>query len=71
MYKSFHLVDCEWGPWLETECNKSCGDAFKTRSRKIKQKSAYGGLPCTGDSVMTEKCQLKPCPGKKIIGTHQ
>ena len=57
------LVDCEWGPWIESKCNATCGEASKTKTRKIKQKAAYGGQPCSGDSVVTKKCNLKPCPG--------
>ena len=59
-----------WGNWTETinaetgqKCNATCGDAYKTKTRKIVQTAAFGGLPCKGESLITEKCQLKPCPG--------
>lgn len=57
------LVDCMWGNWTETKCNATCGDAFKTKTRNIVQMAVFGGLPCKGESLVTEKCQLKPCPG--------
>ena len=57
------LVDCQWGNWTETKCNATCGNAFKTNTRTILQKSAYGGQECSGDSTTIEDCLLKPCPG--------
>ena len=56
-----------WGNWAETKCNATCGDAFKTKTRKIVQMEAFGGLPCKGESLTTEKCQIKPCPGNYTI----
>ena len=60
------LVDCQWGPWSETNCNATCGNAHKNKTRQVLQKAAYGGKPCTGKSFVMEECKLKPCPGKHL-----
>ena len=57
------LVDCMWGNWTETKCSTTCGDTFKTKNRTIVQTAAFGGRPCKGESLTTQKCLYKPCPG--------
>ena len=58
-------MNCTWSDWNETKCNATCGNAFKTYTRTVIQKAAFGGLQCTGESTITENCNLKPCPGNK------
>ena len=48
------------------ETNATCGEAFKTKSREIVQKAAYGGKECEGLAIESERIQLKPCPSKFI-----
>ena len=60
----FLLVNCKWGQWSEWNINATCGEAFKTKTRKIIQKAAYGGKQCEGSSVETKKFQLPPCQSK-------
>ena len=49
------------------EANATCGEAFKTKSREIAQKAAYGGKECEGLAIKSERVQLKPCPSKFMI----
>ena len=65
--KLIFLVDCQWGPWSEENCNATCGNAYKNKTRQIIKKAAYGGTQCTGKSVLTEACKLKPCPGSYLL----
>ena len=58
------LVDCKWGEWSEWNANATCGEAFKTKTRKIIQKAAFGGIQCEGSSVEMKKVQLQPCASK-------
>ena len=60
---SSFIVNCQWENWTTTECNATCGNAFRTYKRKIIQIAAFGGVECTGESTMTKECQLKACPG--------
>ena len=49
------------------DANATCGEAFKTKSREIAQKAAYGGKECEGLAIQSETVQLKPCPSKFMI----
>ena len=61
----YFLVDCQWSSWNITDCNGTCGDlVFRTKTREILTKAAFGGKECTGNSTQVEKCNVKPCPGK-------
>ena len=62
----FVLVNCQWGKWTATKCSSTCGNSFRTISRKVLTKPAYGGLPCSGNSTITEKCDVASCPGSTI-----
>ena len=59
-------VDCKWGPWSESQCNSTCGNSYRNKTRQIVQKSAYGGRSCSGKSKIIEVCKLNPCPGKNM-----
>ena len=67
MFLCFLLVDCEWGEWTESKASATCGEAFKTKTRKIIQKAAYGGKQCEGSSFKKDNVQLAPCASKCII----
>ena len=61
-------VDCEWSPiTVWSECSKTCGWGIKTSERTISRHALNGGKECSGDTIQTEKCKLRDCPGKKII----
>ena len=59
-------VDCKWGPWSKSQCNATCGNSYRNKTRQIVRKSAYGGQQCSGKLNMIEDCKLNPCPGKHL-----
>ena len=66
----FWLGNCTWeefGHW--GSCSKSCGGGQQSRSRRIKQRAAYGGLDCVGEVEEKRECNNAECQGKcvKII----
>ena len=65
---SFSLGNCTWeefGHW--DSCSKSCGGGQQSRSRRIKQNAAYGGLDCVGESEEKRECNKAECKGKYIV----
>ena len=57
-------VPCEWDDWGEWgTCSKTCGGGLETRTRKIKQREAFGGAPCTGNDTESRPCAMNECPG--------
>ena len=59
------VVDCQWGEWISSECNDTCGSsAFKRMTREILTPPEFGGKNCSGPSVKDEQCKLPPCPSK-------
>ena len=36
-------------------------------TRKKIVEAAHGGKNCTGDSIITESCNVEECPGRNII----
>lgn len=61
-------TDCvleTWGEW--SACNSSCGNATRTRIRRIKV-AAAGGQACTGAMEESEACILPPCPVDCQVG---
>ena len=61
------IVHCKWGPWDVTDCDKTCGGGTKTKTRKIAQQAEHDGNECTGDSTITESCNIQECPSNKDI----
>ena len=60
-----YTVNCEWGPWSsEGKCSATCGTGEKTLRRSILTKAQNGGSSCIGKSIIVQKCNLPPCPGK-------
>ena len=58
------LVDCKLGEWMIGKCSATCGSkAFRTKTRQIIQKAAYGGKTCDKTRI-TENCGLSECPSK-------
>jgi len=56
-------VDCKWDVWgAWSTCTKTCGGGEETRERKIKEREAFGGAPCVGNTTQTRPCAMNPCP---------
>ena len=53
-------VDCAWSGWTNGECSVTCGTGVRkdTRSKTIFE--VHGGK-CSGKSIRTEICELRPC----------
>ena len=63
---NFILVDCEWDDWEIGVCDKSCGGGLRTNLREPKMDALHGGEECTGNSTVTESCNVQECKGKLI-----
>ena len=61
------VVDCKWDDWQIGDCNQSCGGGIRTNTRVKKVDEQHGGVECTGDSSVTESCNIQTCPGKFIV----
>ena len=58
------LGNCTWdefGHW--GLCSLSCGGGVQSRTRGIKQREAYGGEQCNGNSTETRECNVAACKG--------
>merc|ERR1712168_1381343 len=57
-------VNGNWGKWTPwSGCSKSCGRGTKVKSRVCNNPSpAFGGIGCPGRKVVTNTCNIKPCP---------
>ena len=56
--------NCTWeefGHW--DSCSQTCGGGEQSRTRGIKQKAAYGGEECTGNTTETRECNTAGCLG--------
>ena len=56
--------NCEWeefGHW--GSCSQSCGGGEQSRTRLVKQREAYGGVACDGESTETRACNEALCAG--------
>ena len=67
MIKKISTVHCEWDDWELGECSTTCGGGNRTKTRKEKVSSAFGGDECDGPPSITESCNVGECPGKKLI----
>ena len=57
------VVDCLWSGYsVWSQCSSSCGEATRTRTRRILQQALKGGADCEGENLQTEDCDLPPCP---------
>ena len=64
---SSFVVDCLWNEWQIGVCDKSCGGGSRTDTRERKVDVEHGGQECTGDSTLTESCNVHECPGKLVV----
>ena len=49
------------------KCSATCGSkAFRTKTRQVIQKAAYGGKQCDKTKI-TENCDLDECPSKSYL----
>ena len=56
--------NCTWeefGHW--DSCSKTCGGGEQSRTRGIKEREAYGGEECTGESTEIRECNTAGCLG--------
>ena len=58
-----HVVHCQWGDWMYTDCSVSCGSGTRTKSRIPKVSPEYGGIACDGPDSDEETCNVHNCPG--------
>ena len=56
------VVQCEWSPWINGTCSKTCGGGTLSRFRFKIQKEV--GTSCTGQPMSKEECNKDECPGK-------
>ena len=68
---NFHLitknvVDCQWGEWQESECDKTCGGGRRKKTRAPQLDAKHGGQDCDGYSSVVEHCHDNQCPKPKI-----
>lgn len=62
-------VDCVMAPWgIWSECDKTCGGGFTSRTRVVQRPAAFGGVAC-GVTVERQQCNLTPCPVNCVLGT--
>jgi hypothetical protein len=59
-------IDCDQVADGWTECSKSCGTGFKTRTYKVKADAAHGGQECA--EAKSSVCNTKPCPQPCKVG---
>ncbi|XP_069502497.1 SCO-spondin-like [Ambystoma mexicanum] len=52
-----------WTPWSAwSACDAECSGGVRSRSRSCEDPPPKnGGLPCPGDAIQTEPCNLQPC----------
>ncbi|XP_071504257.1 uncharacterized protein [Diadema antillarum] len=57
-------IDGQWSDWTSWgSCTATCGPGVRHRSRTCNNPSpANGGASCDGNLLMTEFCDLPPCP---------
>eukprot|EP00095_Tigriopus_kingsejongensis_P005413 maker-scaffold327_size205035-snap-gene-1.9 protein:Tk05413 transcript:maker-scaffold327_size205035-snap-gene-1.9-mRNA-1 annotation:"PREDICTED: spondin-1-like" len=56
-------IDCQMSAWSEwSECSKSCGIGWQTRTREIVLPPQGQGKPCPQKLERKKKCRKIPCP---------
>ena len=68
MSNFYCVVDGAWTTWTTwSKCSVTCNVGNRRRERECTNPTpAHGGSDCSalGDSVETESCNDKPCPGQ-------
>ena len=64
--QNLFLVDCKWSDWRLGECSTTCGDGLRVDHRFQEIEAAFGGAPCEAEAQMTEQCNERLCPGKRV-----
>ena len=54
-------IDCQWGPWQITRCNRSCGKGLRTKTRRKIVHERNGGH-CHGKHKKLQPCRIRRCP---------
>jgi len=55
-------MPCQFSDWHQwTQCSRNCGGGWKTRYRRIKQKSGFQAAPCEGNMSQILTCSTEPC----------
>ncbi|XP_066440797.1 SCO-spondin-like [Eleutherodactylus coqui] len=58
-----------WGEW--SVCDAECQGGTRSRTRKCEDPPPKnGGLPCAGEPVQTESCNLQPCRDLEDCGSE-
>ena len=56
------VVQCEWSPWFNEACSKTCGGGTLSKKRVKIQKEV--GTSCKGEPTSKEECNKEECPSK-------
>ncbi|KAL7050163.1 hypothetical protein ACKWTF_003970 [Chironomus riparius] len=51
-------IDCEVSHWKREDCNATCGDGYRWKSRIILKHPRNGGRPCPKRMLRLESCQV-------------
>eukprot|EP00930_Biecheleria_cincta_P066152 TRINITY_DN5216_c0_g2_i1.p1 TRINITY_DN5216_c0_g2~~TRINITY_DN5216_c0_g2_i1.p1 ORF type:complete len:1322 (+),score=217.62 TRINITY_DN5216_c0_g2_i1:131-4096(+) len=56
-------LHCQWSDWSNwTSCSNTCGEGSQARSRQVAVEADYGGLPCSGNTQQSRRCEDVSCP---------
>ena len=56
-------MDCLWSGFTGwSQCSVTCGTGTQSRSRKVLQEAANGGIDCLGKELEIRDCVLQNCP---------
>ncbi|XP_072431618.1 semaphorin-5A isoform X1 [Chiloscyllium punctatum] len=61
---SAYSVNGAWSAWLSwTQCSRDCSRGIRSRRRMCNNPAPRnGGLPCLGQSLEYQECNIMPCP---------
>ncbi|XP_072109570.1 semaphorin-5A isoform X1 [Mobula birostris] len=61
---SVYTVNGAWSAWLPwTQCSRDCSRGIRSRKRLCNNpEPRNGGIPCLGQSVEYQECNIMPCP---------
>ena len=61
---SKNVVDCQWGEWEVSGCDKTCGGGSRKKTRIPHLDAMHGGQECEGHSNVIEGCNYQKCPSR-------